>query len=446
MKKFLSVLLAVVMFVSAVPMLCVTAFAVNGTTYYVDSENGNDTNNGLTPITAFKSLAKINTMTFSAGDTILLKAGEEFLSPFVPQGNGTQSNPITISSYGTGEKPLVKSEDGYVLTIVNISHWVIDGLSFTAPNARGIAVESVGDNAITEDITIDNCYIYDISLENDSTHAAGISIDSNGYHSKVKGLHVNNTTIDNMFWGIHSVGCSVERTSSNYESPELSYNSDILFENLIIKNAKNGGIVIGSMVNSTVRYCRILDCATANDSAHAALWMHHCDNILVEYCEIAGSRNRQDGMTIDFDGWSTNSTYDHIYSHDNNRFIKNCVFDYKTKNAGNKVTNCVSVNDNDMINLSAVTLISTSCPSYSFMHDFTFSGNTLVNATPILWLFTPGVTTDGNEYVGDVFNLILHKIFNMLGMTTGDTYKMSDTDNVNAKIAEITSKLPAYDV
>jgi len=47
-----------------------------GTTYYVDATGGNDNNTGTTTTHAFKSMSKVNTSTFSAGDSILFKRGK----------------------------------------------------------------------------------------------------------------------------------------------------------------------------------------------------------------------------------------------------------------------------------------------------------------------------------------------------------------------------------
>jgi hypothetical protein len=44
-------------------------------TYYVDATNRNDTNNGLSESTAWKTIAKINASVFNPGDQILFKGG-----------------------------------------------------------------------------------------------------------------------------------------------------------------------------------------------------------------------------------------------------------------------------------------------------------------------------------------------------------------------------------
>jgi hypothetical protein len=46
------------------------------TTYYANATNGNDTNNGISPSTAWKTIAKVNSSKFLPEDQILFKRGE----------------------------------------------------------------------------------------------------------------------------------------------------------------------------------------------------------------------------------------------------------------------------------------------------------------------------------------------------------------------------------
>ena len=79
--------------------------------FYVDSTNGSDGNDGLSPEEAFQTIDKLNTLTFIPGDEIRFKKGETFVGAFQPQGSGEDGNPIKIGSYGDGEaKPKLMPE------------------------------------------------------------------------------------------------------------------------------------------------------------------------------------------------------------------------------------------------------------------------------------------------------------------------------------------------
>jgi len=74
-------------------------------TYYIDSQNGNDNNDGLSKNTAWKSHTMVSTVTFQPGDTIAFKKGSQFTGPIQFTESGTEQNPIVITSYGEGELP-----------------------------------------------------------------------------------------------------------------------------------------------------------------------------------------------------------------------------------------------------------------------------------------------------------------------------------------------------
>ncbi len=104
------------------------AFATN-TTYYVDATGGADANAGTTQAAAWKTLAKVNTMTFTQGDKILLRAGQQWVEQLKPKGSGVSGNPITIGAYGDGPRPIVDGRNvagggagGAAVLLHNVSH------------------------------------------------------------------------------------------------------------------------------------------------------------------------------------------------------------------------------------------------------------------------------------------------------------------------------------
>lgn len=82
------------------------SYNANASNYYIDN-SGSDSNNGLSPGTAWKTIAKINSSTFAAGDSILLNRNGTWNEKLNVPSSGTAANPIVISYYGTGNKPLI---------------------------------------------------------------------------------------------------------------------------------------------------------------------------------------------------------------------------------------------------------------------------------------------------------------------------------------------------
>lgn len=87
-------------------ILCVLTGLLSASTYYVSSSAGNDAYSGLQPDSSWKTLDKVNTFTFRAGDSILFKCNESWRGQLLPQ-SGADGYPIVYSSFGQGEKPLL---------------------------------------------------------------------------------------------------------------------------------------------------------------------------------------------------------------------------------------------------------------------------------------------------------------------------------------------------
>jgi hypothetical protein len=90
-----------------------TSMAANAAaTFYVSQSSGNDANDGKTAATAWKTLARASEATYASGDKILLKCGDTWGNGTLkPNGSGTSENPIMISFYGTGNKPILDGLD-----------------------------------------------------------------------------------------------------------------------------------------------------------------------------------------------------------------------------------------------------------------------------------------------------------------------------------------------
>ena len=82
-------------------------FPIRAATYYVDATIGYDSNNGLSPESAWKTVAKVNASTFRQGDQILFKRGEIWREQLNVPSSGSPGSPITFGSYGIGDRPII---------------------------------------------------------------------------------------------------------------------------------------------------------------------------------------------------------------------------------------------------------------------------------------------------------------------------------------------------
>lgn len=141
------------------------AQATSSKTYYV-SGTGNDSNDGLTTTTAFRTLQKAADIVSIPGDKVYVMNGtytrtdssKEIL--VIWEKKGTATAPITFKAY-PGDKPVIKSQNSYAINVLGSSYLVIEGL------------ELVGNN---DNITLDYALQQKNNLDNPMTSGIGIGI------------------------------------------------------------------------------------------------------------------------------------------------------------------------------------------------------------------------------------------------------------------------------
>lgn len=399
MKKLLSSLFII----SLLFVLCSPAYGdFISETYYIDSVNGDNENDGKSESSPYKDFTNLlDVKEFNAGDKILLKRGSVFSDSLIINGTGTVENPILISTYGEGDNPVFSASNSamfFPVLIRNASNVIFENVDFKDCDL-GLFIYPM-EEYDSENITIRNCNFTNICYHPDNPKINNpciyISTDDT---AKLHGVHIHDVTMINCGLGIETKGVDREGEAEFFIDENTSYNYDFLFENIYMENLRYDGIILGSLRDSTVRNCRLIRTCQSDAFVTAPLWTHHCDNVMMEYCEIAGSNGGNDGMAIDFDGWSTNCTYQYIYSHDNKRFMRNCLYDSDTHNRNNTVRYCLSVNDNRKMSFSSYAIPNvTGIPTT--MDNFTFCNNTLINCSPIMWLNLKNVTVKDNIFVG----------------------------------------------
>lgn len=118
--------------------------------YYLSSSTGNDSNDG-SQTQPWKTLSKISNTTLGPGDTVYFKKGDTFRGHFVVDGSGTEQSPITFTSYGNGNQPIISGSDHdygggdyrEAVLVTNHDNMVFDDLEIQ--NHRTISRSGVGD-------------------------------------------------------------------------------------------------------------------------------------------------------------------------------------------------------------------------------------------------------------------------------------------------------------
>ncbi|MBC8463011.1 DUF1573 domain-containing protein [Candidatus Bathyarchaeota archaeon] len=84
-----------------------TIWAHPGPTYYVDGQLGEDSFNGTSQETAWKTLERVRAHVFQPGDNLLLKRDCLWTDTIEIDYNGTAEHPISVGAYGEGVDPII---------------------------------------------------------------------------------------------------------------------------------------------------------------------------------------------------------------------------------------------------------------------------------------------------------------------------------------------------
>jgi hypothetical protein len=81
--------------------------SISATKYYVSRTTGDDSRDGKSVGTAWKTISKVNGKTFLPGDSILFNKGDVWRETLIVPSSGNARSYIVFSSYGTGAKPRI---------------------------------------------------------------------------------------------------------------------------------------------------------------------------------------------------------------------------------------------------------------------------------------------------------------------------------------------------
>lgn len=322
-------------------------------TFYVDSENGDDSADGMTPETAWKTLTKVNETQLIGGDRILLKAGSVFEDQALSiKSGGTAENPIIIDMYDgdvvgaeAGERPHIKgngknsfeyqgNQISYGLHIKNASHVQVNNVEIsnqgdTRKLSVGLCVEAAG-CGVMQGVHINNVYIHDVNGTYEEK-----TLPNGGLYYVVSD-HSNNTRFDdiqvvnNIVKRVSRTGISVGMTSSTdlwdghggiipQEVLDAYGHTNVLIRNNYVEEAGGDAIVPMFSIKPVIEY-NISNGASQNTKHtsmyNAGIWPWRCEDAVFQYNECYGTILNGDGQAYDCD-WSRGTIYQYNYSHDN---------------------------------------------------------------------------------------------------------------------------------
>lgn len=316
------------------------------TSVYLDATNGSDSNDGLTPETAWKTLNKVNISEFGPGAKILLKAGEQWQGFLKPNGSGAEGAPIILSSYGEGPKPAIHGGGvPYVIHLFNQQYWEIENLEITnlqdvaegqtPTRKRGIYIAAKDIGAVKH-LHVRNVTVHDVNSEyesHDSRYYGGIffQIQGTDVPTWFDGVLVENCHVydvdrtgisnDSSWWirGLDSkFGDVVGQTASgpNYDNWIPSVN--MVFRNNLLERIAGNGFMIRVSRGTIVEHNKMFE--NGLKISGNAFMCFNTDSTIVQFNEAAytvWNPGDTDARGLDSDYRTKHTIIQYNYVHNN---------------------------------------------------------------------------------------------------------------------------------
>lgn len=351
-------------------------------TFYI-SNQGNDSANGTSVQTPWKSIDKVNQEDFVAGDKILFERGDTWENTTLkPKGSGNSTANITLSAYGNGDDPKfegnAKVDD--VISLHNQQHWSISDLDVSNQAAgftntvnndngsklgdyRGIHITGA-DTGELSGFDLSNLYVHDVTGEvkwigGQGTAPAGVQFGAGWDKSKRTGgivieatqpqgdtatIFKNVTLKDSKF--VHdSYGAFIIKqwngskgwayTSGSDTPPDYSDNNWKPFQNITVSGNyfdQSGGYNCDG-IYLTDSQNALIENNVVKGSGTCGIEMYLANHITVQNNEVYNTQPKvggQDSNAIDTDKNVTNAVIQYNYIHNNGDGMLICGFDYNS--------------------------------------------------------------------------------------------------------------------
>lgn len=347
-------------------------------------DSNSDDNGDGTLDKPYNSLEPISTLELKPGSTIYLCSDSKFSGSLkLSNVHGTESNPITISSFGKGKMPSIDGnnlEGSGIVHLENCSNITIENLELFDSCAiegdrRGILItldnpENVEEVKTYKNIKIKNVYIHDINGFRDAANSGmaisskktgGIHLWSNDGYGRVENLEISNCRISNVSnvgiatW-YNVIDDTVKKISPyNEDFPKFAHLNVHIHHNEINYIGKNA-IFARNLLEGLIEYNVIHDTAIHCVSGNTIVTSFVYGTIIQfneGYRNLAKPRESdgkiQDGCMLDADLSSRDTIWQYNYSHDNSfgLFI-NCTSYDQEKGYLDKVIVRYNISINDL--------------------------------------------------------------------------------------------------
>ena len=334
MRKFSFTYYIVLVFLIACQAITVAAIRPVGqlsSTYYVNSSDGSDSNDGLSTLSPWRSISRVNSEGLLPGDSVLFKSGEIFKGRLtLLDESGMTGSPIVMGSFGEGVKPVIDG-DGYLSAIriknsgyvhvVNLE--VINERTQSQPGVNedrryGIYIE----NSFSDGTTFDHFRFSNLSFreiypttllsDDDKSGVNAHAITTTGsWGDSIHLIRFRDMQIENCYFtgiGRHAVVLKA------VEGLEIREN--------LFQHVGGAGIVIGAKCKDVLVEYNVTDHTGSSMDPRMAgrgsgIWCFNSSNLVVQFNKFMYARGIKDSYGMHIDHSNRNVVYQYNYSEGN---------------------------------------------------------------------------------------------------------------------------------
>jgi hypothetical protein len=292
----------------------------SGRAYYV-SPSGDDSNDGLSSESAWRTIERVNAGDYQPGDRILFEGGQTFegalqFSPHNARGN--LNSPILISSYGEGRATL----SGGGLTASGVAGFSIENINLTG----GTEASAAGISIIHEQpSTLSGLRVVDVEI---SGFAYAILVITGDPPSRFTDVHLERVSAHDNAAGPSFFGYLTQSgtVSGHYGIGDVYIGDSQFFNHSGWGQYNLGyGLTLMNAENVTIERNLIHDNGGDNlppgeePNGPSGITIYDGHNVVIQRNEIWGQRRDPDGPTDNggIDIWATDSLVQYNYVHDN---------------------------------------------------------------------------------------------------------------------------------
>ncbi len=343
--------------VAVAAVLIFGTVSARATTYYV-SQSGNDSWTGTSDSEPWQTLTKASTITYGAGDQILLKCGDTWNEELHPGGSGTPSSPIVIGSYGAGDKPIIDrldyNQDRIGVHLADQAGYTIAGIEFNRC-MTGIYAEYSDGAPTREFIRIEDCDFRDsLKYDHYETYPTprniglGVCLFS---HERGNNIVLTDITIKNCTFRRLASGVWTNNPDNFNKDASYIYNfGNMNFEDCLFEEGYQWQMGIRGVDTGAVRNCVTHDIGRLDNflawNGVAGGMFFRSKNWVFEDSEwgfISTGGGSWDGEAFDFEGNCDNMTMKNCLFHDTDGpgFLLCCYASDGHPNMGIVMEDCV---------------------------------------------------------------------------------------------------------